>query len=104
MSTLGESLLWKKAQKKEKKNKTSEVIKKITPHRKPLTTILVWSPWKVPSREISRHHWYITKEVEINPIMRRDSSNLLNHLTSPTVNIIALIDPVKGQGLISTKW
>ena len=31
-STVGAKLLWKKAQKKEKKNKTSEVINKIIPH------------------------------------------------------------------------
>lgn len=31
-STAGVNLLWKKAQKKEKKNKTSEVIKRIIPH------------------------------------------------------------------------
>jgi len=53
----GASLLWKKAQKKEKKNKTSDVINKIIPHRSPLATINVWSPWKAPSRLISRHHW-----------------------------------------------
>ena len=104
ISTLGDKLLWKKAQKNEKKNKTSEVIKKITPQRSPLTTILVWSPWNVPSREISRHHWYITKQVEITPKINKDSSNLLNHLTNPTVNIIALREPVRGHGLISTRW
>jgi hypothetical protein len=37
-SILGASLLWKKAQKKEKKNKISEVINRIIPHRSPLTT------------------------------------------------------------------
>lgn len=31
-STAGDSLLWKKAQKNEKKNKTSEVINRIIPH------------------------------------------------------------------------
>ena len=31
-STAGASLLWKKAQKKEKKNRTSEVINRIIPH------------------------------------------------------------------------
>lgn len=43
-STVGESLLWKKAQKNEKKNSTSDVINKIIPHRRPLTTLDVWSP------------------------------------------------------------
>lgn len=37
-SGVGARLLWKKAQKKAKKNATSEVINKIIPHRSPLTT------------------------------------------------------------------
>jgi len=41
ISILGERLLWKKAQKKEKKNKTSEVINRIMPHFKPFTTFEV---------------------------------------------------------------
>ena len=55
----GESLLWKKAQKKEIKKNTSEIINKIIPQRKPIVTWKVCNPWKVLSREISRHHWYI---------------------------------------------
>jgi hypothetical protein len=43
-STLGERLLWKKAQKKEKKNITSDVIKSIIPQRRPLSTISVCKP------------------------------------------------------------
>lgn len=38
ISGVGANLLWKKAQKKAKKNITSEVINKIIPHRSPLTT------------------------------------------------------------------
>lgn len=56
ISMVGASLLWKKAQKKEKKNNTSDVINKIIPHRRPFITIEVWSPWSAPSRLISRHH------------------------------------------------
>ena len=41
ISMAGASLLWKKAQKKEKKNKTSDKINKIIPHRSPATTTLV---------------------------------------------------------------
>lgn len=36
--------LWKNAQKKAKKNITSEVINKIIPHRRPVVTCLVWCP------------------------------------------------------------
>jgi len=43
-SIVGFNLLWKKAQKKEKKNNTSDKINKIIPHRKPLTTLIVWYP------------------------------------------------------------
>jgi len=42
-SILGERLLWKKAQKKEKKNITSEVTKSILPHRS-LTSVSVCKP------------------------------------------------------------
>jgi hypothetical protein len=37
-SLVGASLLWKKAQKKEKKKRTSEVINKIIPQRRPEIT------------------------------------------------------------------
>jgi len=52
----GERLLWKNAQKKEIKKNTSETINKIIPQRNPIVTGNVCNPWKVPSREISRHH------------------------------------------------
>lgn len=103
-STVGDSLLWKKAQKKEKKNNTSDVINKIIPHWSPIITFDVWSPWYVPSRVTSRHHWIIVSSVAISPKIRRSILYWWNHFTRPVVNIIALIDPVKGQGLISTRW
>lgn len=37
-SGVGDRLLWKNAQKKAKKNKTSEVINKTIPHRSPFVT------------------------------------------------------------------
>lgn len=40
-SGVGASLLWKNAQKKAKKNSTSEVINRIIPHRSPLVTYVV---------------------------------------------------------------
>lgn len=55
-SVVGESLLWKKAQKKAKKNITSETMKRIIPHRRPVVTKEVWNPIIVPSRIMSRHH------------------------------------------------
>lgn len=56
-SILGESLLCRKAQKKEMKKNTSETINRIIPHCSPLTTLFECIPWKVASRVISRHHW-----------------------------------------------
>jgi len=41
ISKFGASLMWKKAQKKEKKNKISEIINKAIPQRNPFTTRLV---------------------------------------------------------------
>lgn len=48
-------LLWKKAQKKERKNITSEEMNKAIPHRNPFWTTWVWTPSKVASRIISFH-------------------------------------------------
>jgi hypothetical protein len=44
ISITGVRLLWKNAQKKEKKNITSEIIKRIIPMRRPFVTTEVWSP------------------------------------------------------------
>jgi hypothetical protein len=41
-STLGANLAWKKAQKKDKKKKTSDVINRIIPQRNPISTIFVF--------------------------------------------------------------
>lgn len=43
-SGVGARLLWKNAQKKAKKNITSDVINRMTPHRRPFTTFEVWCP------------------------------------------------------------
>lgn len=55
-SGVGDRLLWKNAQKNAKKNRTSDVINRIIPHRRPLVTYVVWCPMKVLSRITSRHH------------------------------------------------
>ena len=43
-SMAGDRLLWKKAQKKDKKKSTSDVINRIIPHRNPTPTFQVCSP------------------------------------------------------------
>lgn len=63
ISILGDRLLWKKAQKKEIKKKTSDKIKNNIPNFNPFSTHFVWNPWKEASREISRHHW--NEEIKI---------------------------------------
>ena len=69
-SVVGAKLLWKKAQKKAKKNKTSDVINKIIPQRIPLETNDVWKPRNVASRIMSRHHWIIVKIKIVKAINR----------------------------------
>lgn len=68
---VGASLLWKKAQKKEKKKATSEMMKRIIPIRRPLTTGEVWFPMMVLSRDMSRHHWIIVVMVIVRPMERQ---------------------------------
>jgi hypothetical protein len=55
-SALGEMLLWKKAQKKDKKNSTSEAINSNIPVFNPFITSLWCSPCFIDSRSTSRHH------------------------------------------------
>lgn len=98
-SIVGESLLWKKAQKKLIKKNTSEIINKIIPHRNPKVTGKVCNPWKVPSREISRHHWNIVNNVIKFPKINKSMEYWWNHLVNPAVNVNAPIALVKGQGL-----
>lgn len=104
ISIEGDNLLWKKAQKKDTKKRTSDVIKRIIPQRRPVTTKLVWSPWKVPSREISRHHWYAVVEIIKIPNKKRFILYRWNHLIIPEVRVKSPAAIVNGQGLKSTKW
>lgn len=98
-SIVGDRLLWKKAQKKLTKKKISDTINRIIPQRSPNSTGSVCRPWKVPSREISRHHWYIVKIVIIFPNKNRELSYWWNHFTKPETMVKAPIAPVRGHGL-----
>jgi hypothetical protein len=44
-SIVGDRLLWKNAQKNDTKNRTSDTMNKIIPHRRPFVTIFVCNPW-----------------------------------------------------------
>ena len=72
--------------------------------KSPIETGFVCNPWKVPSREISRHHWYIVKSVIKFPKTKRFIEYWWNHFVNPAVRVKAPIAPVKGHGLKSTKW
>ena len=102
-STLGDRLLWKKAQKKDIKNMTSEVINNIIPQRSPISTMFVCRPWNDPSREMSRHHWYITSNIIRILTLKRSIDLLWNQTTIPVVSPVAEIDANKGQGDTSTR-
>lgn len=104
VSIEGANLLWKKAQKKEKKKKISDTIKSTIPMRRPVVTLRVCSPWSVASRATSRHHWALTKSTPSSPIISKLRFKLWNQLTNPVVINIALKEAVIGQGLFSTKW
>ena len=67
ISIEGDKLLWKKAQKKEKKNKTSDTINSIKPIFRPLTVATVWKPKNVLSLTTSFNHKNITNDILANP-------------------------------------
>ena len=102
-SVVGASLLWKKAQKKAKKKRISETMNRIIPHRSPPTTPDVWNPIKVLSRVTSRHHCSIVRAIVTNPKSTQSRPYPWNHEVSPTVSIKAPTEPVRGQGLYSTR-
>lgn len=92
-------LEWKNVQKKEIKKNTSDVINRIIPNFSPIVTWLVWSPWKVPSRVMSRHHWYIISSVIMVLIKKRSVSFKVNILIAPENKVNEPIAPNNGHGL-----
>lgn len=103
-SIFGLSLLWKKAQKKEKKNKISEVINKIIPHRRPFITKFVWNPWKELSRDTSRHHWaqQITSVKVLTNIIWL-FVEFIQNVVAVSIDIVEKLTK-RGHGLGKTKW
>jgi hypothetical protein len=103
-SMVGEILLWKKAQKKDTKKNTSDVIKRIMPVFNPFITTKEWLPWSEASRWMSRHH-----ENEIRSIKDKEAIivRVLTLFISNNPEITkhkAPLDANKGHGLWSTKW
>jgi len=103
ISILGLSLLWKKAQKKEKKNRTSETINSTTPNRIPFLKGVVWNPWKVASRITSRHQLNIVKSTNNKPIKIPIIEENLNQKANPAARQKAPNLPVIGHGEGFTK-
>jgi hypothetical protein len=103
-SVVGDTLLWKNAQKNHTKNRISDTINRIIPHRSPFVTLFVCNPLYVPSRVTSRHHWIMVNTVIIVPIPGRLSSYFLNYLISPIYIVIAPMAAVSGHGLLFTLW
>jgi hypothetical protein len=104
ISCTGVNLLWKKDQNHAIKNNTSLKINKNIPHFKPSWTFRVWSPKKVDSREISRHH---NREKNTKSVVLKINKNVWLNLKKKT--ILDVIAPpanpqINGQGLTLTKW
>ena len=84
--------------------KISETINKAIPHRNPNSVMEVCNPWIAPSREISRHHWIITRPKSNKPIKNKFIEFKWNQETIPVVRYNPPIDPNKGHGDSSTMW
>jgi len=82
----------------------SDRINNIIPHFIPFFTIIVWCPWNVASRKISRHHWIIDKMIIIKEIFNKLKFIKWNIIIKPDVKVIAPIELVIGHGLFSTRW
>lgn len=103
ISTDGDSDEWKYAQKKDKKNITSEMMNKIIPIRRPRYTFFVCIPWKVDSRVTSRHQSIAHMRVQgIDSVV--STLILLNHAAIEIKLFIILIEMIRGHGLGVTRW
>lgn len=104
ISQEGDKLLWKKAQKKDKKKKTSEQINKIIPHRKPSSTSNEWTPNLHPSLTTSFHHWALILSNNKTLKNIRSQTDWWKAFTRLIVNKKAATELNKGQGDSFTIW
>lgn len=102
ISTVGDTPEWKNAQKKEIKNKTSEVINKIIPIFNDKITKSECNPWRKDSRDTSRHQIILTR----TKINRVNNSNIFRCIrVNKDKNLERhKKDAIRGHGLTSTKW
>jgi hypothetical protein len=105
-STVGESALWKYAQKIAKKNKASEIINIATPILRPFCTANVWLPKYVPSEITSLNHNDILAINRTNVAGNHnpDASNPCMFETADVVKVNKLIHVKRGQGEGETRW
>ena len=100
----GERLLWKKVQKKKKKNITSLKINKIIPNWKPFSTVNEWWPRSKDSRLISRNQFNLVHKIKIKENKSGKIKLLLNHITNLIIKLITHKATNKGHGLSCTIW
>jgi len=103
-SIVGEILLWKNAQKKDIKNRTSETIKRTIPIFNPFITASGCIPCQDLSRCTSRHH----EKATIN-VTEKDNANVNKDtafISKTNLNTKDMEAPAAkiGQGLTFTRW
>lgn len=103
-STVGEILLWKKAQKNDTKKKISEAMNRIIPVFSPFITRSEWFPCVVPSRWISRHHMNPTKITMAKEKTDTKLFTLFTIIKPERTKHNAPFEAKRGQGLTSTRW
>jgi len=103
-SKVGEILLWKKAQKKEKKNRISDKIKSNIPICKPTVTCKLWLPCLEVSEKTSRHQRKEINKIIKNEAIRVVATLALTQKTTELTKNKAENEAKIGQGLFSTMW
>jgi len=98
-SKLGEILLWKKAQKKEAKNKTSETINNNIPACKPTVTCKLWLPWAILSAKTSRHQQKAVTKIIGNANKSEVLTFAFIQRIIESIKAKAPMEAIKGQGL-----
>lgn len=105
-SIVGDSALWKNAQKIPKKNNASDIINKATPILSPFWTAKVWFPKYVPSDITSLNHNDMDNIKAIKariklliPILKFWNANIALYVKANKDKLV-----FKGQGLGDTKW
>lgn len=103
-SILGEILLWKKAQKKDVKKNTSEIINNSMPACNPTVTCFLWFPCLVDSEKTSRHQLNAVMRINVKDNVKQQIILALIQMIIEIIRVKAPNEASKGQGLFSTIW